>query len=128
MRFCAALSIRCCVQVATSGKLEDQEVGDMVNGIDPLWVLVDRVISQQEKKGERDWHSTTFNCMSCTLHEPDMWRALLQLASTACETAVAFLLVINALPLDDQQHAARCHTASCCNTAACCAEHALCTV
>ncbi|KAL0051035.1 hypothetical protein WJX82_000961 [Trebouxia sp. C0006] len=38
-------------QVATSGKLEDQEVGDMVNGIDPLWVLVDRVISQQEKKG-----------------------------------------------------------------------------
>ncbi|KAL0033469.1 hypothetical protein WJX77_010766 [Trebouxia sp. C0004] len=39
-------------QVATSGKLEDQEVGDMVNGIDPLWVLVDRVISQQEKKGK----------------------------------------------------------------------------
>ena len=66
-----AVSIGYCVQVATSGKLEDQEVGDMVNGIDPLWVLVDRVISQQEKKGERDWHSTTLNvcqayCMNQT--------------------------------------------------------------
>ncbi|KAA6426343.1 MAG: CHD3-type chromatin-remodeling factor PICKLE-like, partial [Trebouxia sp. A1-2] len=40
-------------QVATSGKLEDQEVGDMVNGIDPLWVLADRVIAQQEKKGRK---------------------------------------------------------------------------
>ncbi len=71
MRFCVAVSIGCYVQVANSGKLEDQEVGDMVNGIDPLWVLVDRVISQQEKKGEKDWHSTTLNvchahCMNQT--------------------------------------------------------------
>lgn len=40
-----------CVQEASSGKLEDQEVGDLVNGIDPQWVLVDRVIAQQEKQG-----------------------------------------------------------------------------
>lgn len=105
MPVCVAMSMGCCAQVATSGKLEDQEVGDMVNGIDPLWVLVDRVISQQEKKGERDWHSTIFKCVSCTLHESDIWRALLQLASTACETAVSVLLVIYALPLHDQQHA-----------------------
>ena len=40
-----------CMQKASSGKLEDQEVGDLVNGIDPLWVLVDRVIARQEKQG-----------------------------------------------------------------------------
>ena len=39
------------MQEASSGKLEDQEVGDLVNGIDPSWVLVDRVIAQQEKQG-----------------------------------------------------------------------------
>ena len=39
------------MQKASSGKLEDQEVGDLVNGIDPLWVLADRIIAQQEKKG-----------------------------------------------------------------------------
>ena len=40
------------MQKASSGKLEDQEVGDLVNGMDPLWVLVDRVIAQKEKKGK----------------------------------------------------------------------------
>ncbi len=69
MSVCVAVSMGCCVQVATSGKLEDQEVGDMVNGIDPLWVLVDRVISQQEKKGERDWPSTTSNCMHTAMKQ-----------------------------------------------------------
>ena len=39
------------MQVSSSGKLEDQEVGELVNGIDPRWVVVDRVIAQQEKKG-----------------------------------------------------------------------------
>ena len=46
------------MQKASSGKLEDPEVGDLVNGIDPLWVLVDRVIAQQEKQG-------TFCCVPC---------------------------------------------------------------
>ncbi len=71
MPLCVAMPVGCCAQVATSGKLKNQEVGDMVNGIDPLWVLVDRVISQQEKKGERDWHSPLPNacharCMNQT--------------------------------------------------------------
>jgi len=39
------------LQIASSAKLEDQEVGDLVNGVDPLWVLVDRVVAQQDKKG-----------------------------------------------------------------------------
>lgn len=47
-----------CMQKASSGKLEDPEVGDLVNGIDPLWVLVDRIIAQQEKQG-------TFCCVPC---------------------------------------------------------------
>ena len=48
------------MQEASSGKLEDQEVGDLVNGIDPSWVLVDRIIAQQEKQGT--WCS--FPCVS----------------------------------------------------------------
>ena len=89
MSVCAAMLMGCCAQVATSGKLEDQEVGDMVNGMDPLWVLVDRVISQQEKKGEKDWHSTTLNvchahCMSQTFGGPWCSWLVTQLCQFCC--------------------------------------------
>lgn len=129
MSVCVAVSTGCCAQVATSGKLEDQEVGDMVNGIDPLWVLVDRVISQQEKKGERDWHSTNIKGMPCTLHESDMWRALLQLALKGRETVPLVVCIVpphdmisNMLP------AVMLLRVDCCNSAACCTEHALCPI
>ena len=46
------------MQEASSGKLEAQEVGDLVNGIDPSWVLVDRIIAQQEKLG-------MMSCLPC---------------------------------------------------------------
>ena len=60
------------MQKASSGKLEDQEVGDLVNGIDPQWVLVDRVIAQQEKQGM----GSCFSCVAdpaivCQYTAPD---------------------------------------------------------
>ena len=40
------------MQVESSSKLEDQEAGELVNGIDPLWVLIERVVAKQENKSK----------------------------------------------------------------------------
>lgn len=40
------------MQTVTLGKVEAHDAGELVNGVDPLWVTVDRVIAQQDKKGK----------------------------------------------------------------------------
>ena len=50
------------VQATISAKIEEQEVGELINGVDPQWVTVDRVIAEQEKRGEHPK-----DCIDCLL-------------------------------------------------------------
>lgn len=53
----------------------------MLNGIDPLWVLVDRIVSQQEKRGVLKRSCDDLVCLSCLLPFAVIYAALVLLAS-----------------------------------------------